>query len=66
MTILVISREQLNTLATSKLTQIKAQYQTMQEHTELRKLVPCKPFESVDVVMKRYALNLAKIELMGL
>lgn len=60
------TREALNTLATIKLAQIKAQYRTMQQHAEMRKLVPCKPFESVDAVMKRYALNLAKIELMGL
>lgn len=58
------TREQLNTLATTKLAQIKAQYRTMQQHAELRKLVPCKPFESVDAVMKRYAMNLAKVELM--
>lgn len=35
-------------------------------NAELRKITPCQPFESVHVVMKRHALNLAKAELMGL
>lgn len=60
------TREALNTLATTKLAQVQAQYRTMQQHAELRKLTPCQPFESVHVVMKRHALNLAKAELMGL
>ena len=60
------TRDQLNTLATTKLAQIQAQYRTMQQHNELRILVGAKSFESVQNVMKRHALNLAKIELMGL
>lgn len=60
------TREQLNTLATTKLAQIQAQYRTMQQHNELRVLVGAKSFESVHNVMKRHALNLAKIDLMGL
>lgn len=60
------TREALNTLATTKLAQIQIQYRTMQQHAELRILVGAKPSESVHNVMKRHALNLAKIELMGL
>jgi hypothetical protein len=60
------TREQLNTLATTKLAQIQTQYRTMQQHNELRTLVGAKSFESVHNVMKRHALNLAKIELMSL
>lgn len=60
------TRDQLNTLAATKLAQIQAQYRTMQQHNELRVLVGAKSFESVHNVMKRHALYLAKIDLLGL
>lgn len=58
--------DELGTIATTKLAQIQAQYRTMQQHNELRILVGAKSFESVHNVMKRHALNLAKVELTGL
>jgi len=42
----------------AKLSEIKTKYVTMQDHMELRKIVGAKPFESIDRVMRRYAVRL--------
>jgi len=62
----MITTAQIAVVAEKKLIEVKAQFSTMQQHAKLRQLLGAKSFESVHNLQKRYAVQLAKIELMGL
>lgn len=57
-----MTRQELNVKAEVNLKTIKAQYRTMQQHMELRKIVGARASESIDAVMKRYSMRQAIIE----
>lgn len=59
---MAITRKELNALAEVKLAEIKAQYVTMQDHAELRRIVGARPSEAIRAVQLRYAMRLAMIE----